>query len=335
MKAKVLEGVPRVGYDKHLCPFPGSLHSVLTFLGETPDYDYLMGVTGAALRRFWQRDDGGNVDLMYLAPEPYERVLKALGWTFRDVQASDEKTVRDAIIASIDAGRPVLAFGIIGPPECGIVTGYEADGTVLRGWSYFQDPAVEGYYAQTDWFAHGEWAGGLAAIVLGERTDRPSDRDTLIPALEWAVSLERTPVRPERPDHVSGLAAYGAWADALEVDADYPLDNGEVLATRLMVHGDQCVMLEERRNAANFLRWGAGVLPEVCDELCAAARHYDEAANQMPRVWLWGGEMGPAEAQGLADPATRPGIAAGIRDAAAWEARGVECLEAALAKVKG
>jgi hypothetical protein len=31
-----------------------------------------------------------------------------------------------------------LAFGIIGPPECCIVTGCDEHGNVLIGWNYFQ-----------------------------------------------------------------------------------------------------------------------------------------------------------------------------------------------------
>ncbi len=76
----VLAGVPRIGYDVHLSPFPGALYSWLQFMGDPADYDYLMGVTGACFRRLWNRDDGGNVDLMYLAPEPYARALRALGY---------------------------------------------------------------------------------------------------------------------------------------------------------------------------------------------------------------------------------------------------------------
>ena len=30
----VLEGVPRAGYDIHLCPFPGSLYACLAYPGE-------------------------------------------------------------------------------------------------------------------------------------------------------------------------------------------------------------------------------------------------------------------------------------------------------------
>jgi hypothetical protein len=56
----VVEGVPRIGYDVHLCPFPGSLYALMQFLGDPVDYDYVMGVTGAAFRRLFNRDDGGR-----------------------------------------------------------------------------------------------------------------------------------------------------------------------------------------------------------------------------------------------------------------------------------
>ena len=75
----ILEGVPRVGYDIHLCPFPGSLYACLQYLGDPRDYDYLMGVTGAPFRRLWNRDDGGNVDLSYFGDEPFRRVFEGPG----------------------------------------------------------------------------------------------------------------------------------------------------------------------------------------------------------------------------------------------------------------
>ncbi len=54
---------------------------------------------------------------------------------------------------------------------------------------------------------------------------------------------------------MAGLAAYTTSpADALEVDADYPADNPDVLGIRVMVHGDQCTMTCERHNGGAFLR---------------------------------------------------------------------------------
>jgi hypothetical protein len=57
--ALVLPGVPKIGYSVATCPFPGSLRAC-----------FLMGVRGAAFRRFWNRDDDGNVDSSYFALEP-------------------------------------------------------------------------------------------------------------------------------------------------------------------------------------------------------------------------------------------------------------------------
>ena len=75
----VLEGVPKIGFHVSLCPFVGSLAACLEYVGAPCSHDFLMGVSGAAFRRFWNRDDGGNVDLMYLAPEPYRRAFRAIG----------------------------------------------------------------------------------------------------------------------------------------------------------------------------------------------------------------------------------------------------------------
>ncbi len=336
----VLEGVPKIGFHKHLCLFVGSLHACLEYLGTPRDYDYLMGVSGAAFRRFWNRDDGGNVDLMYLAPEPYVRAFWAIGRAHRVIPATDREAMVDALKESIAAGKPVLGFGIIGPPECGIVAGYDRRGDVLVGYSYFQDPALPGYYEKADWYEEAEFhknhpaPGGLGCIVIGESIATPPEREILVSSLEWAVDLARTAHRPETPNHLSGLAAYEGWADGLDVDADYPPGNEQILGVRTMVHGDQATMLEERRSAAKYLRGMAAVAPEVADELGAAATFYDETAGEMAGIWLWGESMGPEVGRGLADPAKRHGIAAHVRAAREKEVRAVEQLEKALAKLR-
>jgi hypothetical protein len=327
----VLERVPRVGYDVHMCPFPGSLYGCLAYLGTPPDYDYIMGVTGAAFRRFWNRDDGGNIDLFYLGDEPARRAFEALGYDWRPVPPERPAMIA-AIKESIGRGVPAIAFGIIGPPEAGLVTGYAEDGEVLHGWSYFQE-GREAYFERADWFESMERGShaGLGAIVVGERKEtRPAPRQVFMDALRWALDLERTPARPGVPDHAAGLAAYEFWARGLEVDADYPAEDSQVLGVRIMVHGDQTVMLDERANAAGFLRQAAVALPEAADHLRTAAGLYDQVKDCEPHVWHWGESMGPDAQQGLADPATRRGIARAVREAAALEARAVEHIEQAL-----
>jgi hypothetical protein len=146
----ILEGIPRIGYDVHLCPFPGAFYACLKYLGDPLDYDILMGVTGAAFRRLWNRDDGGNVDLSYFGDEPFRRAFEAAGYEYR-VVPPEKGAMIQAIRESIARGVPPISFGVIGPPEAGIVAGYQGDGGVLFGWSYFQE-GRERYYEKAEWF---------------------------------------------------------------------------------------------------------------------------------------------------------------------------------------
>lgn len=334
----VLEGVPRIGYHVHLCPFPGSLHALMQYLEEPVDYDVLMGLTGACFRRIWSRDDGGNVDLSYLTPEPYRRAQRAIGYELTRIEPADREGAVAAVKRSIDDGVPVLAFGIIGPPECGLITGYAENGDVVYGWSYFQDfepgQPKDRYYEQRGWLDLKAYRG---LMVLGERLPEPepSDKELLVDALRWAVDLERVVERPNLDGYVCGLAAYDAWAAALEVDADYPADDPAVMETRCMVHCDQCAMLHERHDAARFLRRMAERVQDVADDLTAAADLYDQTADQGEGLWRWQNWQERQTQIEFADGDSRRAMVVKIRAAKALEERAVEHLEEALRILEG
>lgn len=172
-------------------------------------------------------------------------------------------------------------------------------------------------------------------IIVGDkRPARPAPRDVFIGSLEWAIDLERTTHRTSLPNHIGGLAAYDTWADALEIDADYPVDDAEVLFNRVMVHGDQCTMLYERRYAAGYLRQIAHSVPEAAGALTAAAALYEAASVSGNKLWPWGHDMGAEAQQGLAAAATRRELAGHIRAIKGKEAEAVEHLEQALAACK-
>jgi hypothetical protein len=325
----VLENVPEIGYDKRLCPFIGTLESVMAFLGKPCDYDYLMGVTGACFRRIWNRDDGGNVDLMYFSPEPQNRAFRTLGYDFHGVER-DEPALVAAIRESIGRGVPVISFGPIGPPEAGIITGYADDGATIFGWSFFQMDRSAGYYELPDWFKGFYDEMPIAAIVIGDERECPERIDVLKESLAWAIELARTSQRASHPDHVFGLAAYDAWADALDVDADYPAGDRKTLETRAMVHCDQVVMLAERRNAAAFLRAMAPVAAsaDARRDLEAAADLYEKAAQH--KVWHWGHWQQPAAIEGMGKPEIRRAFAAHVREARNDEEEAVALLERVL-----
>jgi hypothetical protein len=329
----VLEGVPRIGYDVHLSPFPGTLHAYLQYTGDPQPYDYLMGVTGAAFRRLWNRDDGGNVGILHYENEPFRQVFGALGYAWHTVPSdADKKTMLAAIRESLARGRPVISFGVVGPPEPGPVVGYDDDGEVLYGWSYFQDQR-DHYYEQRNWFETMDKSGGVALLIVGDRREatRPSEREVLVAALHWALDLEQTARRPNLPEHLSGLAAYDGWADGLEVDADYPADDGQTMFWRVTIHGDQCVMLEERHEAARFLRRMKGVAPpRAAADMEEAAALYDQVGDLGAPLWPWPIDPTAGAMQALTDPRTRRELAAHVRTARDREAEAVAYLERAL-----
>jgi RimJ/RimL family protein N-acetyltransferase len=329
----VLPDVPKIGFHTgRLCPFPGSVYALLEYTGRPESYDYLMAVSGGAFRRFWNRDDGGNVDLMYLYPEPARLLFWALGLDYRAVPRADRKEMLEAIMASITAGLPVIDFGTVGPPEAGLVCGYDREGEVLLGHSYFdfaRHTPEQPYYEKAHWFEQMD-PNSPGLILIGRAHDRPSPRSVLAQTLRWAIALARVERRANQPEHVCGLAAGYAWADALEVDADYDTGDESVLRTRAMVHGDQTVMLAERVHAGRFLRAMAEHAPEAADDLRAASDLYDRVHKA--HVWPWRVKhFNDAEVkQGLRDGELCREFAHEIREATRAEAAATDLLERAL-----
>jgi len=146
--------------------------------------------------------------------------------------------------------------------------------------------------------------------------------------------LERTVHRVNLPDHLGGLGAYNGWADALAVDADYPPRKPVTMGIRVTVYGDQCVMLEERHEAARFLRRMKAFAPQVAVHMEAAAILYDEVGDLVTPLWPWPIDPGAGALQALADARTRSELARQVRIAGAKEGTAVEHLERALAELR-
>lgn len=157
-------------------------------------------------------DDGGNVDLMYsLDLEPIVHAAAALNRELTLVSHKDRVAVVGAIKDTIAHGRPATAFGVFGPPEIGIVTGYDRGGDVLYGCSYFDNPS-DRYCQRTDWFDRADWAGDFGRVIVGDkkRCQGPMPKETLISTLKWAIDLDLISPLPEQPNHASGVAVYDA-----------------------------------------------------------------------------------------------------------------------------
>ena len=323
-KRLVLDGVPKVRYLKDgLCPFALCLKACTDYLRGEYSYGYILAASGACFRMSWNFTewDEGNMDLGRLGPEPFRHGLRAVGLKHRFLlkeswwpaaTGTDIETLPDGeraksafrrnIVQSIRSGKPVLAFGVVGPPEVSIVTGYDEGGDVLIGWSCFQGELPKdqlepnGAFRQRDWFAK---TRGL--ILVEPVLDEPDVERTRRAGLEWAY---RVMTLPKTKTHVFGLDAYKGWAEAMLKDTAFPDDDEKELQKRRCTVWDGMIMLAERGNAADFLDEAAQHMPNAAEHLREAARLLRQEGECCARMQKpLGGPMLPSEH--LADPIAR------------------------------
>jgi hypothetical protein len=318
----VLGGVPKVGFgmidgNVAMTPFPACLKACLEYMGDDLGfgsagkyprdavYAYLMGTTGAAFRLSWKPGwHGDNVASWLVSDDPAEifrRGFAAAGYeqmpSGHEPGPGKEERFRRMVIESIrDRGLPVIAHGVIGPPEECVIAGYDEDGRVAIGWSFFQDrpewnEGVEfepnGYFRKRGWEADTS-----ALIAIGDRAGRPERREAYTDALQWALRVTREPVR--YGDRHNGLAAYDAWAEHILRDDEVAA--GTFPDDAFIVHCDAAdVVAEGRWYASVFLKQAAEVLPEAGDQLLAAAECCKAEHDLVWRIWGIAGGNVPSE----------------------------------------
>lgn len=257
----ILYGVRKVNYCYEECtPFPSSLRSVLNYLGQDIDYCYLMAASGASFRLRWNREfwDGGNVDIGAI----YEDPIKAFVLSFEAAGRSfcmlhREGSTKEDFIAfikkEIDEGRPVIALGIIGPPEACIITGYRNDGQTLLGWNFFQemgefagmhtiDPS--GYFVTDAW-----WENECTTLLMavGEKESKQESCSQILENALWILRTESVGC------FAGGQAAYDIWAQRISDDREFnenlPMPQ---LFDRQMCMNDALTMTTEGRAYAGY-----------------------------------------------------------------------------------
>jgi hypothetical protein len=247
----------------------------------------------------------------------------------------DRETFLSRIVESIrDAGRPAIAWGVVGPPEGCVVAGYDEDGDVLIGWSFFQDRSPEfpeqdfesaGYFRKRGWFEH-----TLGAVLIGEKQERPPLGEVYRRALEWALQVVRTPMAHK---HYNGLRAYEGWAEFMRRDEDIQ-DNVEALGLRKMCQYDAMCMVAEREKAAEFLQEIAAHEPAMAGELEAAVDCYKREMAFLGKMHETtdGYIQSDEQLRKLGDPEAREQIAKLILQARDLDAEAADHIERALIK---
>jgi hypothetical protein len=366
----ILEGVPRVHFYEggKRCPedicFPSVVRAILEYLGD-PDfgckhaptqnphkriyctYSYVMGMSGLGSHFSWDPDwhsDNENLAPEFMPGEPGEawrRGIAAVGYAAEMINKEpgrdNEAYFRERIIASLrDAKRPVIGFGVVGPPEPALITGYDEGGDALIGWSFFQgmpdfnagaEIEPSGQFRKRDWYKD-----TTALMILGEKLPPPKIGDAVMEAMRWAVQIARTPMVHGR---YCGLAAYDAWAEHILRDKEIPADDEALLRQRHAAHeGAIGAVAEARWYAAQWLIEALEKLHHKRhEEMLHAAACYAQEHALMWQIWNLAGGIGNPEAyQKFANPALRRQMAAIILQARDKDAEAIRHIENALNK---
>jgi AraC-like DNA-binding protein len=337
----VLYGVPRVGYGTYqgCTPYPICLKACANYLGDDLTYDEIMVASAAAFRLTWDVTcwNMGNVDISFAFDDyvsSYTTGLRALGRAYKMIMRGPETTKEQFVSfikEQLNAGYPVIALGIIGPPEACIVTGYRDDGNTLLGWNFFQDnPEFRGSAAidASGYFVTGAWWENRATLALFAIGEPAFEKPTLAQIAKDAVTVLAGRMHG---DYAKGILAYDYWKKAVGNDADFP--PGAVmslLAERIMVHGDATDCLSDgRANAWSYFDRLAKMGDEHSETLKALAEDFHRNAACIGSIFelLGGWQRGEEQMRKLADPAIRRQICALIDEAKAADERALKRLE--------
>lgn len=315
----ILYGVPKVAYGSDGCtPFPMCVHSCAKYLGLCVDYTRVMAESGAAFRLTWNTAcwDGGNVDATFTFDDDtkvFRCGMRSMEREFKMLSRTPETKKEDFIDfirREIDAGNPVIALGIIGPPEACVIAGYQEDGKLLMGWNVFQEyPEYQANlrFEKNGYFITGDWWENPTTIALIATGTKPLPPLTPKEALQNAAqALEGRMCGT----YAKGILAYDAWKNALLCDRDFPADAVfPLLVERMMCHGDAMDCLSDGRyHGAKYLRGLAGQHPAMASGLNAAAGEL-EGISEI--IWkemipvLGGWERGESQMRQLAKAENR------------------------------
>ena len=315
--AKVyLEGVHQVSWDTgEMCEFASALVSAMDCLGESIPYHYIMGASGVAFRFTLSPGewDFGNYGIRNISADPNEpmrRAFKAIGYECTLYEKGSKQGDTANIIDSIERGVPVLAFRVVGPSDCCIITGYDEGGEVLLGWSTYQNISQDhniphdstGYFRKPGWHDH---LGGY--ILTGAKMERPLLRYVYLDALKWAVQLIRM---PQLTGKATGLEALRAWAKEMTQEKYFPVGDEETLGWRYVGTTTNITMLRDHGSAEPFFRQISQELPDFLPEVSLAADCYYEVKRLRDKMDdLISDNFSETAMRAIGDPAIRRSFA--------------------------
>ncbi|MDE6640753.1 MAG: helix-turn-helix transcriptional regulator [Acetatifactor sp.] len=284
----ILKNVMRLSWEGkgggQMCPWAGSLHAALKYMGEPYTYEQIMGMSGACYRIcFTDVWDYSCTDALvafdYVTP-----LYSAIGYSFRIVERlekQERKAERLAIMEDIQNGKPVLAINLRVAPEWGVITGYTDNGSHFLCRTYFDKDIFdaleqedeqrqadsrkqadrqtvfeenEGYLFSDFW--------PFIIIHFGEKKNVKPPLDILKTSLTTLIDSFQA---EECRGYHQGRDAYKAWIRGLSQESDFRIeDERDNVLRRLDVNDNMlCNLADARRAAAAWLREDMSLIYET------------------------------------------------------------------------
>jgi len=324
--------------------FPACMTSLMEYIGEDARWqtvhaggrdwtkrklnDAVLAASGMAFGLLWHREVcPSSFDLTQV--NDHDTTIRLafdyVGYGCEIIEKSglNYDEMKSRIIESIDAGRPVLAFGVVGPPECAIVCGYDSGGDTLFGWSHFQSSNPEDC-ENNGMFRISDWYSDIWKIVLCKDKKEPlTDLKDIIRrgvAITSADELDR---------YYSGRKAYDAWAKYVAAPAYESMGDDELRGKFWFHHALVGNHAEARCYLSGFLHESAG----EDERLHKIADIYGEIHDTCWQVWAaTDGFENPEGYKALREKAKRDKVAELIRKIEGLDFQAVDELRAWLEK---
>ena len=269
-RSRILKDIPPLRFGEGRdCTLPACLATATGI-----DYDWVMGVSGAA---FTATIDAATWDPLAAAPLDDPTLARGaqaagarpdiVGPPFDDEMRA---LVLDRVAEAIDAKSPPLVKGIAGPPEYGLIVGYDEDGPTFQARTYFDKTDKP---TKIDWSAFADAEHGQVAFL--DRGTAPERAGLARGAVAQAVAAAG-----------STEAALATWLEGLRDDARWS-DVKHAGAAAFGDHAMRGLLADKRRAAARFLRSARGIFSTSPGaDLLRAAESYGYVADACAKIGI-------------------------------------------------
>ncbi len=311
-RSRALKDVPPLRFGEGRdCTLPACL-AVAT----GAEYEWVMGASGAAFTTTLDPDTWDPLAAAPLDEATLARGAAAVGMRPDVLSPPFDDEMRallfDRTAEAIDAKIPPLVRGIAGPPEYGLVVGYDEAAGTFDVRTYFDKTDKP---TRIDWSAFADAEHGLLAFL--DRTGEPDRARVSLDAVGVAVDAS-----------AAGEEALATWLARLRDDARWA-DTRHAGTAAFGDHAMRTLLADKRRAAARFLRGARGRLSSAAGaELLRAAESYDRVVEACDKVGT--GPFDAGVAVRFLDPGQRRAWGRQLEAIAAHEREAHEALRMAL-----